>query len=91
MDSVISYDGDHVFQVAILVSAVSLKLSLHLSKGTDVRILSDNSIVVSHLNRQEGTRSRYLLDLSFQIVALAEGNLSSLVAIHLSKSKKQTF
>lgn len=48
-----------------------------------VQIQSDNATTVAYINKQGGTRSQELMDLTFRIFSLAEGNFQSLSAVFL--------
>ncbi|KAG8550432.1 hypothetical protein GDO81_025882 [Engystomops pustulosus] len=61
----------------------AIKQSLPVIRGTDPKIASDNVTAVAFVNRQGGTRSEPLTNLSDQIFWLAETNLRSVSSIHI--------
>lgn len=65
----------------------ALQVSRDLLVGSHVQVQSDNSTTVAYINRQGGTKSRGLMDLTFQIFSFAEENLLSLSAVFLAGRK----
>ncbi|XP_068096310.1 CCAAT/enhancer-binding protein gamma isoform X1 [Hyperolius riggenbachi] len=49
----------------------------------EVVVFSDNMVVISYLNKQGGTRSEILLNLSLEIMEWSEDHLLSLTAVHI--------
>lgn len=67
----------------LLAVLLALQAAQDHIEGTPVQVLTDNSTAVAHLNRQGGTKSKGLIDLSF-INFLPEVKFLFLGAGHLS-------
>lgn len=67
----------------LLAVLLGLQATKERLKSHHVQVQSDNATTVAYLNKQGGTRSAELLDLSFQIFALAEQYFLSLSAVFL--------
>ncbi|CAJ0955120.1 unnamed protein product [Ranitomeya imitator] len=52
-------------------------------RGQHVRILSDNRVAVAYINRQGGTRSETLMQITDRLFQVAELNFLSLTALHI--------
>ncbi|XP_068136523.1 tyrosine-protein kinase RYK isoform X1 [Hyperolius riggenbachi] len=67
----------------LMAVKMAIMSTMHLLESCHVQVQSDNSTVVSYLNRQGGTRSKRLLFLTLEILEIAEHNFLSLTAVHL--------
>ncbi|XP_069609161.1 uncharacterized protein [Ranitomeya imitator] len=57
-------------------------------EGQHVRILSDNRVAVAYTNRQGGTRSETLMQITDRLFQVAELNFLSLTALHIKGKEK---
>ncbi|CAJ0938537.1 unnamed protein product [Ranitomeya imitator] len=70
-------------QRELLAVELAVKKFLIYLQGQHVRILSDNRVAVAYINRQGGTRSETLMQITDRLFQMAELNFLSLTALHI--------
>ena len=73
----------HINRLEMLAVFLALKHFLPDLRGRHVLVRTDNTTVVSYINRQGGLRSRPLYRLALQILVWSQGNLLSLRAAYI--------
>ncbi|XP_016150619.1 uncharacterized protein [Sinocyclocheilus grahami] len=75
--------GWHINRLEMLAVLLALKQFLPQLRGYHVLVRTDNTAVVSYLNRQEGLRSRLLYRLTRRVLLWAQTKLLSIRAVHI--------
>ncbi len=79
----------HLNCLEMLTVFQALKQFIPNLRGHHVLVHTDNTLVVSYINRQGGLRSRPLCRLACQILLWAQGNLLSLRAVYIPEQLNQ--
>lgn len=73
----------HINHLELLTVFLALKHFLHALQGHHVLVRTDNTTVLSYINRQGGTHSLPLLQLSRSLLLWSQDHLQSLRATHV--------